>query len=116
MDEQETRMSRRAFFSRHGMGQALKTLAPMLGAGESESGKTEQAEPVVVDSERQDERTVMAGYFSSHLYSYALLSEMPWDMLIEEAKRHNIAYDGRSKLDIVRELFIGTGGKEESLS
>jgi len=54
----------------------------------------------------------MPEYFSSPLYSYALLSEMPWDMLIEEAKRLGIEYEGRSKIDVVREIFMGKGGTE----
>ena len=58
------------------------------------------------------ERTVMPEYFSSPLYSYALLSEMPWDMLTEEAKRLGIDYEGRQKIDVVREIFVGKAAAE----
>lgn len=57
----------------------------------------------------------MEGYLSSPLYSYALLSEMPWDMLTDEARRYGIQYEGRTKMEVVRELFIGSGGKEGEL-
>ena len=52
----------------------------------------------------------MEGYFSSPLYSYALLSEMPWEMLIEEARQRNIPYEGRAKLEVVKDLFLGQEG------
>ena len=54
----------------------------------------------------------MPEYFSSPLYSYALLSEMPWDMLTEEAKRLGIDYEGRQKIDVVREIFVGKAAAE----
>ena len=59
-----------------------------------------------------DERTVMQGYFSSPLYSYALLAEMPWEMLIEEARQRKIPYEGRAKMEIVKELFLGPDNRE----
>ena len=67
-------------------------------------------EPVALYAE--PERTVMPEYFSSPLYSYALLSEMPWDMLAEEAKRLGIDYEGRQKIDVVREIFVGKAAAE----
>ena len=62
-------------------------------------------EPVTLSAE--PDRTIMPEYFSSPLYSYALLSEMPWDMLVDEAKRLGIDYQGRAKIDVVREIFVG---------
>ena len=67
---------------------------------------------VIDNDELVADRTVMEGYFSSPIYSYALLSEMPWDMLIAEAQRLGIDYEGRSKIDVVREIFMGKGEVE----
>lgn len=47
----------------------------------------------------------MQHYFQSPLYSYPLLQEMPWEMLLEEAIKKGIPTDGRSKNDIARDLF-----------
>lgn len=44
-------------------------------------------------------------YFKSSMCSYPLLQEMPWDMLCEEAAKCNIVVEGRSKNDIMRDLF-----------
>ena len=106
-------LSRRDFFSRKVLGQVWQKAAAIFPVS---------AEPVEVLAEvasgtsetptGEGERTVMPEYFSSPLYSYALLSEMPWDMLIEEAKRLGIDYEGRSKIDVVREIFMGKGGTE----
>lgn len=106
-------LSRRDFFSRKVLGQVWQKAAAIFPVS---------AEPVEVLAEVATdtteaipglgERTVMPEYFSSPLYSYALLSEMPWDMLIDEAKRLGIDYEGRSKIDVVREIFIGKAGAE----
>ena len=108
-------MSRRDFLSRRGLGEVFRKVTPMLGIKtESEQLSTtaenhEVKEPETIAIE---ERTVMEGYLSSPLYSYALLSEMPWDMLVEEARRRGIPYEGRSKMEVVRELFIGAAERE----
>ena len=74
-------MSRREFLSRRGLGEVFRKVTPMLGIKtESEqldatAEKQEVKEPETIAIE---ERTVMEGYLSSPLYSYALLSEMPW--------------------------------------
>lgn len=116
-------ISRREFFSRKVLGQlwqktgeglsmGLKALeAAQLQMAKDDAGQSAE-ETVMIDS---DERVVMPEYFSSPLYSYALLSEMPWDMLIDEAKKLGIAYENRSKIDVVREIFMGTGGEGETL-
>ena len=106
-------LSRREFFSRKVLGQVWQKAAEIFPVA---------AEPIKVMPEvltdipdanpGEGARTVMPEYFSSPLYSYALLSEMPWDMLIEEAKRLGIDYEGRSKIDVVREIFMGKGEVE----
>jgi len=112
-------MNRREFLSRRGLGEMLRKAAPLLKLiPESFAANAlpdAQAESAAPKKDGHEERTVMEGYLSSPLYSYALLSEMPWDMLVDEARRYGIAYEGRSKIEVVRELFVGTGGKEEGL-
>lgn len=54
-------------------------------------------------------RDSMAKYFQSPMHSYPLLQEMPWNMLLEEAERHGIAVEGRTKNDIARDLFMNSG-------
>jgi hypothetical protein len=109
-------MSRREFLSRRGLGEVFRKVTPMLGIKSEPEQLSEPAEsPEVKETETvaTEERTVMDGYLSSPLYSYALLSEMPWDMLVEEARRRGIPYDGRSKMEVVRELFVGAEEREE---
>ena len=109
-------ISRRQFFSRRVLGQVWQKTAELFPASvavEAKPAPEVAGEPLTLSAE--PERTVMPEYFSSPLYSYALLSEMPWDMLIDEARHYGISYEGRSKMDVVRELFVGTGGKEEGL-
>lgn len=48
-------------------------------------------------------------YFQSPLTSYPLLQEMPWPMLLEEAQRRGIEVEGRTKNDIVRDIFRHSG-------
>lgn len=64
--------------------------------------KQEPSEPERVRSAKEQ---ALDQYFASPLHSYPLLSEMPWDMLREEADKHGIAVEGRSKNEIVQELF-----------
>jgi len=52
----------------------------------------------------------LEAYFRSPLHSYPLLQEMPWDLLVAEAKSRGIPIEGRSKNDIARDLFLGTPG------
>ena len=106
-------ISRREFFSRKVLGQVWQKTAelfPVSVAIEEKSASEVESEPVTVSFE--PDRTVMPEYFSSPLYSYALLSEMPWDMLVEEAKRLGIDYAGRQKIDVVREIFVGKKAAE----
>ena len=108
-------MSRREFLSRRGLGEVFRKVTPMLGIKvESEQLDATAENQEVKESETiaTEERTVMDGYLSSPLYSYALLSEMPWDMLVEEAQRRGIPYEGRSKMEVVRELFVGAAERE----
>ena len=108
-------MSRREFLSRRGLGEVFRKVTPMLGIKvESEQLDATAENQGVKESETTvtEERTVMDGYLSSPLYSYALLSEMPWDMLVEEAQRRGIPYEGRSKMEVVRELFVGAAERE----
>ena len=101
-------MSRRDFLSRKGISRILNKVAPMPEM------KSEALTAPLIDGSavgKEDgiaERTVMEGFFSSPLTSYALLSEMPWDMLVDEANRLGVAHEGRSKIDIVRDIFLGT--------
>ena len=115
-------MNRRELLSRRGLGEMLRKAAPLFGINGDGATGDAATDSAVIAGERaethkveHDGRRVMEGYLSSPLYSYALLSEMPWDMLIDEARNHGISYEGRSKMDVVRELFVGTGGKEEGL-
>lgn len=106
-------LSRRDFFSRKVLGQVWQKAAAIFpGSAEPVEVLAEVASGTPETPIGEGERTVMPEYFSSPLYSYALLSEMPWDMLIEEAKRLGIEYEGRSKIDVVREIFMGKGGTE----
>ena len=106
-------MSRRELFSRKGMEQVIGKLPTLFELFEEQNLNANDKELPDSSVDSSDDRTVMANYFSSSIYSYALLSEMPWELLIDEAKRFGIPYEGRSKLDVVRDLFLGTGGKEE---
>ena len=106
-------ISRRQFFSRKVLGQVWQktaALLPVSMATEAKPAPEVAGEPLTLSAE--PERTVMPEYFSSPLYSYALLSEMPWDMLAEEAKRLGIDYEGRQKIDVVREIFVGKAAAE----
>ena len=108
-------MSRREFLSRRGLGEVFRKVTPMLGIKaepESPGAMAEENEVKEPETTATEERTVMDGYLSSPLYSYALLSEMPWDMLVEEAQRRGIPYEGRSKMEVVRELFVGATERE----
>jgi hypothetical protein len=106
-------LSRRDFFSRKVLGQVWQKAATIFPVSPEPVEVRPEVAPDTVDTfSGEDERKVMPEYFSSPLYSYALLSEMPWDMLIEEAKRLGIDYEGRSKIDVVREIFMGKGGTE----
>ena len=106
-------ISRRQFFSRRVLGQVWQKTAELFPASvavEAKPAPEVAGEPLTLSAE--PERTVMPEYFSSPLYSYALLSEMPWDMLAEEAKRLGIDYEGRQKIDVVREIFVGKAAAE----
>ena len=108
-------MSRREFFSCRTLGEVFRKVSPMLEIkSDSEQLSVPVESPEVNEPETvaAEERTVMDGYLSSPLYSYALLSEMPWDMLAEEARRRGIPYEGRSKMEVVRELFVGAEERE----
>ncbi len=100
-------ISRREFFSRKVLGQVWNKAIPMEIISKTLSEKL--SEPVGHSNATpvDGERVVMQDYFSSPLYSYALLSEMPWEMLADEAQKRGIPFEGRSKMDIVRELFTG---------
>lgn len=117
-------ISRREFFSTKLLGQlwqktgeglsmGLKAIeaAQLSMATDDDTGKSSDETVMSASAER----VVLPEYFSSPLYSYALLSEMPWDMLIDEAKKLGIAYENRSKIDVVREIFMGTGEEGEAL-
>ena len=105
-------ISRREFFSKEMLGQLWRkrdSVGSLTETMPKNSAERSQEKKV---SQQVDERVVMQGYFSSPLYSYALLSEMPWEMLIEEARQRNIPYEGRAKMEIVKELFLGQDDKE----
>ena len=112
-------MNRREFLSRRGFGEMLRKAAPLFGINGDGATGDAATDSAVIAGERaethkveHDGRRVMEGYLSSPLYSYALLSEMPWDMLTEEAKRLGIDYEGRQKIDVVREIFVGKAAAE----
>ena len=105
-------ISRRAFFSKTMLGHLWRKTASVGSLTETLPEKSAELPQEKIVSQQADERVVMQGYFSSPLYSYALLSEMPWEMLIEEAKQRKIPYEGRAKMEIVKELFLGQDAKE----
>jgi len=80
-------MSRRDFFTRNFM----KNLPKKAG------------HPRMTDEETR--RQNLEEYFKSPLYSYPLLQEMPWNLLLFEAKSKGIDVKGRSKNEIAKELF-----------
>ena len=51
-------------------------------------------------------RESLEQYFKSPMHSYPLLQEMPWDLLIAEAKMHGIPIEGRDKNAIARDIFL----------
>lgn len=85
-EEMARSMTRREFLSFEGL---LHTWRDITSNTLSESRRRESIEQ----------------YFQSPLYSYPLLQEMPWELLLEEADRKGISTDGRSKNDIARDLF-----------
>ena len=105
-------MSRRDFLSCKGMGKLLNKVAPLLGMLDEAATTPLSVSSVIDNEELVADRTVMEGYFSSPIYSYALLSEMPWDMTVDEAIRLGIDYEGRSKMDVIRDIFLGKDQKE----
>jgi hypothetical protein len=48
-------------------------------------------------------------FFESYESSYALTLAYPDDILIETARMHDIATEGRSKIEIAKELFEKKG-------
>lgn len=58
-----------------------------------------------IQSEEVRKRESLEQYFQSPLYSYPLLQEMPWELLLEEANKQGIPTEGRSKNDIARDVF-----------
>ena len=48
-------------------------------------------------------------FFDSYESSYALTLAYPDDILIETARRNGIETENRSKIDIVKELFLKKG-------
>jgi hypothetical protein len=59
-----------------------------------------------IPSKEELQRENLEQYFKSAIYSYPLLQEMPWDLLIAEAEIRGIPVAGRDKNDIARELFL----------
>ena len=102
-------MSRRDFLSCRGIGKLLNKVAPLVGMLDEAAVTPVSVSSVINNEELVADRTVMEGYFSSPIYSYALLSEMPWDMTVDEAIRLGIDYEGRDKMDVIRDIFLGKG-------
>jgi len=48
-------------------------------------------------------------FFSSYESCYALLAEIPQDELLETARGAGIDPEGKSRMELVKELFGGTG-------
>jgi hypothetical protein len=59
-----------------------------------------------IPSKEELQRENLEQYFKSAIYSYPLLQEMSWDLLIAEAEIRGIPVAGRDKNDIARELFL----------
>jgi hypothetical protein len=88
-------VSRRQFI-RHGL---LRQLAGVLAGFEQG----------MAAAERQEE---FDRYFDSYESCYALVLAYPEDLLLETARRHGIATEGREKKDIVKDLFRKQGGSD----
>ncbi|MGO9138269.1 MAG: hypothetical protein ACLP9S_00280 [Syntrophales bacterium] len=56
--------------------------------------------------EEELKRESLEHYFKSPIHSYPLLHEMPWHLLVAEAKIHGIPVEGRDKNAIARDLFL----------
>lgn len=78
-------LSRRELFSRKFLNNLWSTFS-----GETESSK----------------ERFFAEYFQSSLYSYPTLQELPWELTLEEAHKNGISTDGRTRNDIVRDLYV----------
>ena len=59
------------------------------------------------EGEKEDE---FEKFFDSYESSYALTLAYPDDILMETARMHGVETEGRSKNDIVKELFKKQGG------
>jgi hypothetical protein len=60
--------------------------------------------------EEAERRDCFDRFFETDESCYALTLAYPDDLLLETAKMHGIATDGRDKKDIVKELFLKQGG------
>jgi len=60
--------------------------------------------------EEADQRREFDKFFESYESSYALTLAYPDEILLETALKYGIETEGRSKIDIVKELFVKTGG------
>ena len=85
---------RRHFFTR-GLARQIGIIVRGFESGVAEADRKEEFEK----------------FFSSYESSYTLTLAYPDEILIETARRHRIDTEGREKNDIVKELFIKTGGQ-----
>lgn len=53
----------------------------------------------------EDEQTKKKDYFDSVLSCYPLLSEAPYEQLVETARKIGINPENKSKLELAREVF-----------
>ncbi|WP_021171014.1 hypothetical protein SOV_32370 [Sporomusa ovata DSM 2662] len=51
-------------------------------------------------------------YFKSELYSYPLLQELPWELMLAEAEKRGIPIKGRHKHEIAKDLILSTQASE----
>jgi hypothetical protein len=89
------RFSRRELLRGAGWRTLARELASMLEPPESHSSAPTQ-DPV---------GTAVEAYFASALSNYPILQEVPWAMVLDEARARGIPTEGRPRHEIARDLF-----------
>lgn len=84
-------LSRRELFSKNG----LKKVFQML-INESDESKNQKEDNWQITLNQWSEPSV---------YNYALFQEFPMEMITQEAKEKGIPTDGRSKIEIARDVY-----------
>jgi len=59
----------------------------------------------IFEKKESDNYNFINEHFQSSLYSYPALQELPWEMTLEEAQQNGVNTEGRSRNDIVKDLY-----------